>query len=197
MFLSIIWAISIHTVTAFLYRSGRTAILEHCLAAARFLASAFVSGPAFLVVTNDHSPLHRRVPIPHEPIRTLVAIIRVAILINLLMMASELFTEFYTGTAHSMHATHLYFGLARPRCARAVDLDCHRPESDRRGHHSAPRGDAHLPFLTVACGGLCRHSEKGMGLIIPGFVPSTLDQMVEYQPSLIEWRSPPASGRSD
>jgi molybdopterin-containing oxidoreductase family membrane subunit len=30
--------------------------------------------------------------------------------------------------------------------------------------------------------------EKGMGLIIPGFVPSTLDQLVEYQPSLLEWQ---------
>jgi Ni/Fe-hydrogenase subunit HybB-like protein len=30
--------------------------------------------------------------------------------------------------------------------------------------------------------------EKGMGMIIPGFVPSTLHEMVEYAPSLIEWK---------
>jgi molybdopterin-containing oxidoreductase family membrane subunit len=53
----------------------------------------------------------RAAPIPREPIRTLVAITRVAILINLLMVVSVLFTEFYTGTAHSKHAYYLYFGL--------------------------------------------------------------------------------------
>jgi molybdopterin-containing oxidoreductase family membrane subunit len=30
--------------------------------------------------------------------------------------------------------------------------------------------------------------EKGMGLIIPGFIPSTLHQIVEYTPSLTEWK---------
>ena len=30
--------------------------------------------------------------------------------------------------------------------------------------------------------------EKGMGLIIPGFVPSTLHEIVEYSPSIAEWQ---------
>ena len=30
--------------------------------------------------------------------------------------------------------------------------------------------------------------EKGMGLIIPGFIPSTLHEIVEYTPSLTEWK---------
>ena len=30
--------------------------------------------------------------------------------------------------------------------------------------------------------------EKGMGLIIPGFIPSTLHEVVEYSPSLTEWK---------
>jgi molybdopterin-containing oxidoreductase family membrane subunit len=30
--------------------------------------------------------------------------------------------------------------------------------------------------------------EKGMGLIIPGFIPSTLHEIVEYSPSIVEWR---------
>ena len=30
--------------------------------------------------------------------------------------------------------------------------------------------------------------EKGMGLIIPGFVPSTLHEVVEYLPNLLEWK---------
>ena len=27
-----------------------------------------------------------------------------------------------------------------------------------------------------------------MGLIIPGFIPSTLHEIVEYSPSLVEWK---------
>lgn len=27
-----------------------------------------------------------------------------------------------------------------------------------------------------------------MGLIIPGFIPSTLHEIVEYTPSLVEWK---------
>ena len=30
--------------------------------------------------------------------------------------------------------------------------------------------------------------EKGMGLIVPGFIPSTLHEFVEYTPSLSEWK---------
>ena len=27
-----------------------------------------------------------------------------------------------------------------------------------------------------------------MGLIVPGFIPSTLHEIVEYSPSLVEWK---------
>ena len=30
--------------------------------------------------------------------------------------------------------------------------------------------------------------EKGMGMVLPGFVPSVLHEMVEYTPSLLEWK---------
>jgi hemerythrin-like metal-binding protein len=30
--------------------------------------------------------------------------------------------------------------------------------------------------------------EKGMGLVIPGFIPSTLHEIVEYVPTLTEWK---------
>ncbi len=30
--------------------------------------------------------------------------------------------------------------------------------------------------------------EKGMGLVIPGFIPSTLHEIVEYAPSATEWK---------
>lgn len=191
VFVSIVWAISIHTVTAFLYQGlGGRPFWNSALLAPRFLASAFVSGPAFLIVTMNIMRRIGNVPILLGPIHTLLQIARVAILINLLMVASELFTEFYTGAAHSAHAYYLYFGL--------------------HGHHALvpwiwtaivlnliaailflhPATSRHAWVLNVACAAafVGIWIEKGMGLIIPGFVPSTLHQLVEYQPSLAEWQ---------
>jgi molybdopterin-containing oxidoreductase family membrane subunit len=191
VFLSIAWAISIHTVTAFLYQGlGGRPFWNSALLAPRFLASAFVSGPAFLVVTMILLRWLGNVPIPRDPIRTLVEIMRVAILINLLMVASELFTEFYTGTAHSTHAYYLYFGLHGhsalvPWIWTAIALNV--LAAILFLHPAAMRN---MPLLTFACAAafVGIWIEKGMGLIIPGFVPSTLHQMVEYQPSLTEWQ---------
>lgn len=191
VFLSIAWAISIHTVTAFLYQGlGGRPFWNSALLAPRFLASAFVSGPAFLIVTMHILRRIRNVTIPLEPIHTLLQIVRVAILINLLMVVSELFTEFYTGASHSAHAYYLYFGLhghhalvpwiwtALALNVGAAILFLHPAVTHREW------------ILNVACAAafVGIWIEKGMGLIIPGFVPSTLHQIVEYQPSLTEWQ---------
>ena len=53
-----------------------------------------------------------------------------------------------------------------------------------------PQSRTRRPLLLLAC--VAAFSgvwiEKGMGLIIPGFVPSTLHEIVEYSPSLTEWK---------
>lgn len=191
IFLSILWAVSIHTVTAFLYSGlGGRPFWNHALLAPRFLTSAFVSGPAFLIVTMFLLRRLGGMSIPDAPIRLLVQIVRVTILINLLMLGSELFTEFYTGSAHAAHAHYLFFGLHGksalvPWMWSAVALNVIaalmflHPLVMRR-----------VSFAVVACvlafAGVW--IEKGMGLIVPGFVPSTLHELVEYQPSLLEWQ---------
>lgn len=191
VFLSIAWAISIHTVTAFLYQGlGGRPFWNSALLAPRFLASAFVSGPAFLVVTMILLRWLARVPIPRDPIHKLVEIIRIAILINLLMVASELFTEFYTGAAHSKHAYYLFFGLHGHYALVPwiwTSLILNLIAAALFLHPGAMRN---MKLLVVACVAafVGIWIEKGMGLIIPGFVPSTLDQLVEYQPSLLEWQ---------
>ena len=87
VFLSIVWAISIHTVTAFLYCGlGGRPFWNTAMLAPRFLTSAFVTGPAFITLALQ---VIRRVSDFHvgdEPIKTLVGIMRVTILINLLML---------------------------------------------------------------------------------------------------------------
>lgn len=191
VFLSIAWAISIHTVTAFLYQGlGGRPFWNSALLAPRFLASAFVSGPALLIVTMIALRRIAHVHLSDQPVRTLVQIVRVAILINLLMVVSELFTEFYTGSAHATHAYYLYFGLHGhnalvPWIWTAIVLNI---VAALLFLHPAALRSSSLLITACAAAFTGIWIEKGMGLIIPGFVPSTLHQLVEYQPSLAEWQ---------
>ncbi|MCG8508845.1 MAG: polysulfide reductase NrfD, partial [Rhodospirillales bacterium] len=191
VYLSIVWAISIHTVTAFLYCGlGGRPFWNTALMAPRFLTSAFVSGPAFIVVAMI---IIRRVSgfrIGQQPIKTLVNIIRVTILINLLMVGSEIFTEFYTGGAHIASAEYLYFGLHGksglvPWIWTSLALMLLSTL-----FFLCPKVYDHPRMLILgsvfAFAGVW--IEKGMGLIVPAFIPSTLHEIVEYAPSITEWR---------
>jgi len=191
VYVSIVWAISIHTVTAFLYCGlGGRPFWNTALLAPRFLSSAFVAGPALIVLVMLVLRSTSGMAIDKGPIRTLVNIMRVTILISLLMVISEVFTEFYTGSSHVAAAQYLYFGL--------------------HGHHALVPWIWTSIMLTVlaallllcpkvfdkpwmlvagcACAIVGLWIEKGMGLIVPGFVPSTLHEIVEYQPSVAEWK---------
>ncbi|WP_442510960.1 sulfate reduction electron transfer complex DsrMKJOP subunit DsrP [Novipirellula sp. SH528] len=191
VFLSIVWAISIHTVTAFLYCGlGGRPFWNTALLAPRFLASAFVSGPAFIILVMRVLRITSGYSAPPGPARTLIQIIRVAMVINLVMLASEIFTLFYTGGAHGVSAEYLFFGLhghhglvAWIWTAIAMNLLgtvlFFTPAALQRGSIRI------LACLLVIVG---IWIEKGMGLIIPGFIPSTLHEIVEYTPSLVEWK---------
>ncbi|TWU24066.1 putative hydrogenase 2 b cytochrome subunit [Novipirellula galeiformis] len=191
VFLSIAWAISIHTVTAFLYCGlGGRPFWNTALLAPRFLASAFVSGPAFIILVMRVLRITSGYSAPPGPARTLIQIIRVAMVINLVMLASEIFTLFYTGGAHGVSAEYLFFGLhghhglvAWIWTAIAMNLLgtvlFFTPAALQRGWTRI------LACLLVIVG---IWIEKGMGLIIPGFIPSTLHEIVEYAPSLVEWK---------
>lgn len=189
--LSVVWAISIHTVTAFLYCGlGGRPFWNSGLLAPRFLASAFVSGPAFIIVTLLVLRRITRSEVGTGAVSLLVKIVRVTVLVNLLMFVSELFTEFYTGGAHAASARYLFFGLHGkvglvPWTWTSVVLNIASavlfllPGIERRSR---------LLIAACACAFVGIWIEKGMGLIVPGFIPSTLHQVVEYSPSLLEWK---------
>ncbi len=191
VFISIVWAISIHTVTAFLYQGlGGRPFWNSALLAPRFLASAFVSGPVFLMVTMLLLRKLARLTVPDRAIFTLLQIVRVTVLINLLMFASELFTEFYSGTAHSVHAYYLFFGLHGhaalvPWIWTSLGLNVVAALMLLSNQSRTSASWLGLACLAAFAG---IWIEKGMGMIVPGFVPSTLHQVVEYAPSLTEWQ---------
>lgn len=191
VFLSIVWAVSIHSVTAFLYSGlGGRPFWNTAILAPRFIASAFVTGPAFIVLCLQLAQRFGGARVSPHPIALLVKVLRVTILINLFMVGSEAFTEFYTGGTHVASARYLYFGLHGhhelvPWIWTAIALNTTAAlillQSSTRT--ALWRVDIACVFTLVGV-----WIEKGMGLIVPAFVPSTLHELVPYVPSLLEWR---------
>lgn len=186
---SIFWAISIHTVTAFLFSSNvarpfwNTAVLGP-----RFLASAFTSGPALIVVALQVIDRFTDFKVKPQVIDVIALIIAVSLQINLFLLGVELFTEFYFPTEDSLSATYLFFGIGTHKALvpwiwtavgfnliAVVILTIH-PLRRTRG------------LLNAACvlSIVGVWIEKGMGLIVPGFVPTTLGEMFDYSPTRVE-----------
>jgi molybdopterin-containing oxidoreductase family membrane subunit len=191
VFVSIVWAISIHTVTAFLYQGlGGRPFWNTAILAPRFIVSAFVSGPAFVLVTLLVLRRMARVPISQAPIRTLTQVLRVTILIDLFMVGSEVFTEFYAGGSHVASAQYLYFGLHGKHALVPWIWSAIAANVTAAILLLQPRIDSRTGLLVTACALAFSGVwiEKGMGLIIPAFIPSTLHELVEYVPSLNEWK---------
>jgi molybdopterin-containing oxidoreductase family membrane subunit len=191
VFASIVWAISIHTVTAFLYSGlGGRPFWNTAILAPRFIISAFVTGPAFIILTLQALRRFAGVKISDKPINTLSSVLRVTILANLFLVGAEVFTEFYTGGTHTASASYLYFGLHGqnalvPWIWSAIGLNVGAAVLVL-----LPASRKHLWLLDLGCVMTLVGVwiEKGMGLIIPAFVPSTLHEVVEYTPSLTEWQ---------
>ncbi len=188
VFIAMVWAISIHTFTAFLYMGlGARPFWNTSIVAPRFLASAFTSGPAFVILTLQIIRLYTSYHVRNDTLLKLRSIIQVAMIINMFLLVCDSFKEFYTVSHHSTSAEYLFFGLNGhhalvPWIWTAVALNSIAlillmlPQS--RGLHC----------LNVACvlAILGIWIEKGMGLVIPGFVPTPLGEIVEYTPTLNE-----------
>jgi len=188
VFVAIVWAISIHTVTAFLYSGlGGRPFWNSAVVAPRFLASAFAAGPAFLILTLTALARFTTYPVPAKAFMTLRTVVTIALSINMFLLGSEAFTEFYTDSAHVASAKYLFLGLHGrsalvPWIWTAILLNTvalallYLPVSRRRG------------VLQAACVMLIVGIwiEKGMGMIVPAFIPTPLGEIVEYLPTLNE-----------
>lgn len=184
--LAILWAISIHTVTAFLLSANPARPFWHtALLGPRFLASAFASGPALIIIVFQ---IIRRVtsyPVHQEVIRTLAWIMAVAMQINLFFVIAELFTDFYNEGTHAASIRYLFLGLhgfdsLRPWIWTALALNL-LAVTILTIH---PLRNS-MPWLNLACvaGFAGIWIEKGMGLVLPGFIPTPLGEIFEYVPT--------------
>ncbi|HIJ57878.1 MAG TPA: polysulfide reductase NrfD [Deltaproteobacteria bacterium] len=190
IYLSVPWAVSIHTVTAFLYAGlpGRGFWLTAILAP-RFLSSAFAAGPALLILLCLIIRKLTTFDPGKEQIQSLAKIITYAIILNVFFFLCEVFTVFYSKIPEHMdHFKYLFIGL--------------------HGHGvlvpwmwaslalmvlgivllviPATRKDEGI--LAVACVAVFIGTwiDKGLGMISGGFVPSPLHHVNEYIPTIPE-----------
>jgi molybdopterin-containing oxidoreductase family membrane subunit len=187
--LSIPWAVSIHTVTAFLYNGlSSRPFWNASILAPRFLASAFCSGPALMIILFQLIRRLSRVEIEDRAIFKIAELIAYAMGINLFLLGAEVFKEFYSGSIHSTPMRYLYFGLHGHNrlvpwiwTATAMNITAFFL-------FLMPKTREKPVTLNAACILMITgiYIEKGMGLVIPGFVPDTLGEIYEYSPSASE-----------
>jgi molybdopterin-containing oxidoreductase family membrane subunit len=187
---SIPWAISIHTVTAFLYSGlpGRSFWLTAILAP-RFLASAFASGPSLLILL---CLLVRRLTgydVGKEALRKLALIVTYGMILNVFFLLMEIFTAFYSRIPeHMEHFDYLFFGLEGKGglvpwmwtsvVLAAISLVLLMTPRLRNSERL-------LPIICVI-DFLSLWIDKGLGLIVGGFIPSPLGNVTEYVPTFYE-----------
>jgi len=187
--LSVFWAVAIHLVTAFLYQGLQSRpFWNTALLGPRFLASAFAAGPALIILILAIIRSFTNFKIEDKTIKKIALVVTVAAQINLIMLISELFKEFYAPTHHSESAYYLFFGLdgktaLLPWIWTAITLNViatvvltfHKLRNN-------------LKILYVVCFMLfvAIWIEKGFGLIVPGFIPGPYGKIVEYTPTGIE-----------
>ncbi len=187
--LSIFWAFSIHMVTAFLYQGlPARPFWNNPLMGPRFLASAFAAGPALitLILAIIHNVTEYK--IDKKVFNKLRLIIVVSAIINLIMLLSEVFKEFYFTTHHSISAVYLFFGLDGHNAlvpwiwtSIGVNIIATLVLALNPGKNNPKILLPASGFLFIAI-----WMEKGIGLIVPGLIPSPLGEVVDYLPTWVE-----------
>ena len=190
IYLSIPWAFSIHTVTAFLFAGlpGRHLWLTAILAP-RFLASAFAAGPALLILLALLVRKIANFDAGQEALNKLQTIVTYALIANFFFVALEFFTAFYSNIPSHMHSLqYLYFGLEGKG-----NLVPFMWVSTILGLGAIilllmPITRTSGKLLGLACSAvfISLWIDKGIGLVIGGFIPNPFDEVVEYSASGVE-----------
>jgi molybdopterin-containing oxidoreductase family membrane subunit len=188
---SIPMAVAIHTVTAFLY-TGLPArpFWNASILAPRFLASAFCSGPAIIIIIFQiiRKVSTSKIEIEDEALFKISELIAYAMFLNLFLLFAEIFKEYYSQTVHVASFKYLFEGLHGhkqlvPWIWAAMTMNVIAffifliPQTRKR------LATLNLGCLLVIIGVWI---EKGPGFVIPGFVPDPLGEIFEYMPNLLE-----------
>jgi molybdopterin-containing oxidoreductase family membrane subunit len=158
--------------------------------APQFLASAFCSGPAILLVVLQLMRKFTRFEIQDEAIWKIAELMAYAMFLNLFLHGAEAFKEYYSDTEHLLYTQYWFQGIGEHRTlvpyawtAVALNLTAFLLFIIPPARRSVV--GLNLGCLAIYSG--C-YIEKGMGLIIPGLTPDTLGEIYRYTPTLTELR---------
>jgi Ni/Fe-hydrogenase subunit HybB-like protein len=190
--ISIPLAITIHTTTAFIFNAlPARPFWNSALLAPRFLASAFCSGPAILLILFQILRKITKFEISDDAIWTIAELMVYAMAIYLFFTVAEMFKEFYSDTKHIIYWKYLLFGIGKNHeivfySWSSITMGCiafllFLIPSTRKNFVTLNIG-AILIYMSV-------YIEKGIALIVPGFTPDTLGQIYIYTPSMVEFRT--------
>ncbi len=187
IYLSIPFAIGIHTVTAYLYCGlpGRGFWLTAILAP-RFLASAFAAGPAFLIILCYIIRKFTKFDPGWEAMQTLSKIVCYAIVANLFFFLCEVFVVYYSGIpGHKTHLQYLLFGYHGYNALVPWMWSGFILMGIGAVMLVIPKFRSNYVLLPVACAMIFVGAwiDKGLGMISGGFVPSPLHHVTEYAPT--------------
>jgi Ni/Fe-hydrogenase subunit HybB-like protein len=189
--LSIPMAVAIHTVTAFLY-NGLSArpFWNASILAPRFLASAFCSGPAIIIIIFQ---IIRKVSVSHIEIEDkalfkIAELIAYAMFLNLFLLSAEVFKEYYSNTIHIASFQYLFQGLHHHKLLVPWIWSAMIMNVTAFVIFLIPATRKRLMTLNLGCLLIIVGVwiEKGPGLIFPGFIPDPLGEVHEYIPNLLE-----------
>jgi molybdopterin-containing oxidoreductase family membrane subunit len=189
--LSIPMAVGIHTVTAFLYNGlAARPYWNSSILAPQFLASAFCSGPAILLVVLQLLRRFTRFEIQDQAIWKIAELMAYAMFLNLFLHGAEAFKEYYSDTEHLLYTRYWFEGLGANRTLVPYAWTAVGLNAAAFVLFVVPKARRNTLALNLGC--LATYSgcyiEKGMGLIIPGFTPDTLGEIYRYAPSMVELR---------
>ena len=187
--ISVPWAVGIHTVTAFLY-NGLPArpFWNASILAPRFLASAFCSGPAIIIIIFQIIRKVSTIHLEDSALFKIAELIAYAMFLNLFLLGSEIYKEYYSDSIHMAAFEYLFEGLHGHNllvpwiwAALAMNVVAFFiflvPSTRKR------LTTLNLGCLLIIVGVWI---EKGPGFVIPGFVPDPLGEIHEYIPNLLE-----------
>lgn len=189
-YVSIPWAVSIHTVTAFLYAGlpGRGYWLT-AIMAPRFLSSAFAAGPSLLVLLCLLVRKYTKFDPGREQIQSLAKVVTYAVLINVFFFFCEVFTVFYSQIPdHMLHFQYLFAGIGDK--ARLVPFMWFSivGMTITAILLTNPKLRRNENTLAALCGMVIITTwiDKGLGLMTGGFVPNPMEKITEYAPTIPE-----------
>ncbi|MBC8329666.1 MAG: polysulfide reductase NrfD [Planctomycetes bacterium] len=194
IFMPLVWlsipaAVGIHTVTAFLY-NGLIArpYWNSAILAPRFIASAFCSGPAVLLILMQLLRRFTKFEIRDEAIWKIAELMAYFMAFNLFLLGAEVFKEYYSGTHHLIHMEYMFSGVGEHKAIVPWMWTAVGCSIGAFLLFLLPKTRTHVVTLNLGCIMIFLgvYLEKGMGLVIPGMTPDTLGEIYEYVPSANE-----------